>query len=52
MSQFQNSYVMCEDRKKVLERQNAEESLRMWRRKKAEEIATKEQDKIEVYVYT
>lgn len=50
MSQYQNSFLMCEDRKRVMERQNAEESLRMWRRKKAEEIATKEQDKIEVNI--
>lgn len=51
MSQYQNSFLMCDDRKKVMERQNAEESLRMWRRKKAEEIATKEQDKVEVNTF-
>lgn len=50
MAQYQNNFLMCEDRKKVMERQNAEESLRMWRRKKAEEIATREQDKLEVNI--
>lgn len=42
--------MWCEEKKRLVERSNAEESLRMWRRRKAEEIARKERDKQEVCI--
>lgn len=40
--------MWCDEKKRLVERKNAEESLRMWRRRKAEENARKEKDKQEV----
>lgn len=40
--------MWCDEKKRLVERKNAEESLRMWRRRKAEECARKEKDKQEV----
>lgn len=46
-----SSVMWCEDNhlKRLIERNNAEESLRIWRRRKAEELARKERDKKEVH---
>lgn len=45
---IQHPLMWCDDKKRLVERKNAEESLRMWRRRKAEENARKEKDKQEV----
>lgn len=45
---IQHPLMWCDDKKRLVERKNAEESLRMWRRRKAEESARKEKDKQEV----
>lgn len=44
-----SSGMWCEEKKRLIEKNNAEESLRLWRRRKAEEFARKERDKKEVY---
>ncbi|XP_068157365.1 uncharacterized protein [Drosophila tropicalis] len=46
---IQHPLMWCEEKKRLVERKNAEESLRMWRRRKAEECARKEKDKQEYY---
>ncbi|XP_064544334.1 uncharacterized protein LOC135432445 isoform X2 [Drosophila montana] len=46
---IQHPLMWCDDKKRLIERKNAEESLRMWRRRKAEECARKEKDKQEYY---
>ncbi|XP_030244723.1 uncharacterized protein LOC115564497 isoform X1 [Drosophila navojoa] len=46
---IQHPLMWCDDKKRLVERKNAEESLRMWRRRKAEENARKEKDKQEYY---
>jgi len=45
---IQHPLMWCDEKKRLVERKNAEESLRMWRRRKAEECARKEKDKQEV----
>ncbi|XP_026831797.1 uncharacterized protein LOC6554858 isoform X1 [Drosophila erecta] len=46
---IQHPLMWCDEKKRLVERKNAEESLRMWRRRKAEECARKEKDKQEYY---
>ncbi|XP_030376515.1 AF4/FMR2 family member 4 [Scaptodrosophila lebanonensis] len=46
---IQHPLMWCDEKKRLVERKNAEESLRMWRRRKAEEVARKEKDKQEYY---
>ncbi|XP_067632310.1 uncharacterized protein [Eurosta solidaginis] len=46
---YEHPLMWCEDKKRLVERKNAEESMRMWRRRKAEEVARKEKDKAEYY---
>uniref|UniRef100_A0A1B0BMH9 Uncharacterized protein n=1 Tax=Glossina palpalis gambiensis TaxID=67801 RepID=A0A1B0BMH9_9MUSC len=46
---IEHPLLWCEDKKRLIERKNAEESLRMWRRRKAEELARKEREKQEYY---
>lgn len=45
---YEHPLLWCDDKKRLVERKNAEESMRMWRRRKAEEVARKEKDKAEV----
>lgn len=47
---IQHPLMWCDEKRRLVERRNAEESLRMWRRRKAEEMARKEKDKQEVSV--
>ncbi|XP_012162405.1 uncharacterized protein LOC101455140 [Ceratitis capitata] len=46
---YEHPLLWCDDKKRLVERKNAEESMRMWRRRKAEEVARKEKDKAEYY---
>ncbi|KNC30700.1 hypothetical protein FF38_11659 [Lucilia cuprina] len=46
---IQHPLMWCDEKRRLVERRNAEESLRMWRRRKAEEMARKEKDKQEYY---
>ncbi|KAH8272649.1 hypothetical protein KR044_008479 [Drosophila immigrans] len=46
---IQHPLMWCDEKRRLVERKNAEESLRMWRRRKAEECARKEKDKQEYY---
>ncbi|CAD6992492.1 unnamed protein product [Ceratitis capitata] len=45
---YEHPLLWCDDKKRLVERKNAEESMRMWRRRKAEEVARKEKDKAEM----
>ena len=47
---YEHPLLWCEEKKRLMERKNAEESMRMWRRKKAEEMARTEKDKQEVSI--
>ncbi|XP_037902954.1 uncharacterized protein LOC119646548 isoform X2 [Hermetia illucens] len=47
--QYDHPLLWCEEKKRLVERQNAAESVRAWQRKKAEEQAQKERDKKEYY---
>ena len=40
--------LWCNEKKRLVERKNAEDSMRMWRRRKAEEMARKDREKQEV----
>ncbi|XP_028900579.2 uncharacterized protein LOC105219048 isoform X2 [Zeugodacus cucurbitae] len=46
---YEHPLLWCDEKKRLVERKNAEESMRMWRRRKAEEVARKEKDKAEYY---
>ncbi|XP_053954242.1 uncharacterized protein LOC128860627 [Anastrepha ludens] len=46
---YEHPLMWCDEKKRLVERKNAEESMRMWRRRKAEEVARKEKDKAEYY---
>ncbi|XP_037943600.1 uncharacterized protein LOC119676432 [Teleopsis dalmanni] len=46
---YEHPLLWCEEKKRLIERKNAEESLRMWRRRKAEEMARKEREKQEYF---
>lgn len=45
---IEHPLMWCDDKRRLVERKNAEESIRMWRRRKAEEMARKEKEKQEV----
>lgn len=45
---IQHPLMWCDEKRRLVERKNAEESMRMWRRRKTEELARKEKDKQEV----
>ena len=46
--QYDHPLLWCDEKKRFVERQNADDSLRQWRQKKAEESCRKDQDKREV----
>ncbi|XP_075163147.1 LOW QUALITY PROTEIN: uncharacterized protein LOC142235771 [Haematobia irritans] len=46
---IQHPLMWCDEKRRLVERKNAEESMRMWRRRKTEEIARKEKDKQEYF---
>lgn len=45
---IEHPLMWCDEKRRLVERKNAEESMRMWRRRKTEEMARKEKDKQEV----
>lgn len=49
---IEHPLMWCDEKRRLVERKNAEESLRMWRRRKAEEMARKEKEKQEVSMFT
>ncbi|XP_073818261.1 uncharacterized protein isoform X2 [Musca autumnalis] len=46
---IEHPLMWCDEKRRLVERKNAEESMRMWRRRKTEEMARKEKDKQEYY---
>ncbi|XP_013116737.2 uncharacterized protein LOC106094095 isoform X2 [Stomoxys calcitrans] len=46
---IQHPLMWCDEKRRLVERKNAEESMRMWRRRKTEEMARKEKDKQEYF---
>ena len=49
---IEHPLMWCDEKRRLVERKNAEESLRMWRRRKTEEMARKEKEKQEVSICT